>query len=142
MVLVGNLANGWSQAIEKDEARAEALLLEVLQAGTDSAVMHTINNTLRRLQGRLDASRVELEMAMDLAALHAMGASQFGITLIYLGRPEAELPHLERSVRVGRHDPELPHLLNNLNFKFHILPTFSIEYWLFNPLSSSSSTTL
>jgi DNA-binding winged helix-turn-helix (wHTH) protein/TolB-like protein len=113
-VLVGNLANGWSHAIEQDKARAEALLLEVLQAGSDSAVMHTINGTLRRLQGRLDASRVELEMTMDLAPRHAMAASQLGITLIFLGRPEAARPHLERSVRAGRHDPQAPILLNNL----------------------------
>jgi adenylate cyclase len=113
MVLVGDLANGWSHTVEQDEARAEALLLEVLQAGTDSVIMHTINGTLRRLQGRLDASRVELEMTMDLAPRYAMAASQLGITLNFLGRPEAALPHLERSVRVGRHDPQAPLLLNN-----------------------------
>jgi adenylate cyclase len=113
MALVGNLAHGWSNAIE-DEARAEALLLEVLQAGTDGAVMHTINGTLRRLQGRLDASRVELEMTMDLAPRYAMAASQLGITLTFLGRPEAALPHLERSVRDGPHDPQAPLLLSNL----------------------------
>ena len=112
MVLVGNLANGWSYTIEQDKARAEALLLEVLQAGTDSAVMHTIKGTLRRLQGRLDASRVELEMTMDLAPRYAMAASQLGITLTFLGRPEAALPHLERGVRVGRHDPQASLLLN------------------------------
>jgi adenylate cyclase len=114
MVLVGNLAHGWSRAIKEDEARAEALLMEVLQAGTDSAAIHAINGTLRRLQGRLDASRVELEMTMDLAPRYAMAASQLGITLTFLGRPEAALPHLERSVRVGPHDPQAPLLLSNL----------------------------
>jgi DNA-binding winged helix-turn-helix (wHTH) protein/TolB-like protein len=113
-VLVGNLANGWSHAIEQDKARAEALLLEVLQAGSDSGVMHTINGILRRLQGRLNASRVELEMTMDMAPRNAMAASQLGITLIFLGRPEAARPHLERSVRMGRHDSQAPILLNNL----------------------------
>jgi adenylate cyclase len=114
MVLVGNLANGWSHAIDADEARAEALLLEVLQAGMDIAVPHGINGTLRRLQGRLDASRVELEMTMDLAPHYATAASQLGMTLTFLGRPEAALPHLERSVRVGAHDPQASLLLSNL----------------------------
>ena len=31
--LVGGLTNGWSRTIEQDEARAEALLLDVMQAG-------------------------------------------------------------------------------------------------------------
>lgn len=113
-VLVGNLAHGWSHSIEEDETRAEALLLEVLQAGTDSAAIHAVNGTLRRLQGRLDASRVELEMTMDLAPRYAMAASQLGITLTFLGRPEAALPHLERSVRVSPHDPQASLLLSNL----------------------------
>jgi hypothetical protein len=55
-VLVGNIAHGWSDAIEEDDGRAEALLMEVLQAGTDIAGIHAINGTLRRSQGRLDAS--------------------------------------------------------------------------------------
>ena len=114
MVLIGNLANGWSHAIEQDEARAEALLLEVRQADTDIAVTHAINGTLRRLQGRLDASRVELEMTMDLAPHYAAAASQLGMTLTFLGQPEVALPHLERSVRVGPHNPQAALLLNNL----------------------------
>src|SRR5438105_5063914 len=81
-----DLANGRSHAIEHDEARAEALLLEVLQAGTDIALTHVIDGTLRRLQGRLDASRVELEMTMDLAPHYATAASQLGMTLTFLGQ--------------------------------------------------------
>jgi DNA-binding winged helix-turn-helix (wHTH) protein/tetratricopeptide (TPR) repeat protein len=113
-VLVGNLANGWSDAIQQDEARAEALLLEVLQAGTDTAVAHAVYGTLRRLQGNLEASRIELEMAIDLAPRYAMAASQLGMTLIFFGQPEKALPHLERSVRVNPHDPQLPLLLSNI----------------------------
>jgi adenylate cyclase len=113
-VLVGFLSNGWSQAIAQDEARAEALLQDVLQAGTELAVAHGVNGTLRRLQGRLDESRVELEMAMELAPHNAMAAGQLGMTLVYLGRPEAALPHFERSVRMAPHHPQMPLLLSNL----------------------------
>ena len=113
-VLVGNLAGGWSLAIEEDKARAVALLLEALQTGTDIAAIHAINGTLRRVQGRLDASRAELEMTVELAPRYAMAASQLGITLTFLGRLEAALPYLERSARVGAHDPQAPLLLSNL----------------------------
>jgi hypothetical protein len=51
---------------------------------------------------------------MDLASRYAMAASQLGITLTFLGRPAAALPHLERSVRVGLRDPQAPLLLSNL----------------------------
>jgi adenylate cyclase len=113
-VLVGDLSNGWSQAIEQDEARAEALLWDVFQAGTDVAISHGVNGTLRRLQGRLDESRAELEMAMEFAPHYAMAASQLGMTLVYCGLPEAALPYLERSVRMVPHDPQTPLLLSNL----------------------------
>lgn len=113
-VLVRNLTHGWSQAIEQDEARAEALLLDIFQADTDLALTHGVNGTLRRLQGRLNESGVELEMAMDLAPHYAMASSQLGMTLVFSGQPDAALPLLERSVRVAPHDTQTPLLLNNL----------------------------
>jgi hypothetical protein len=84
-VLASNLTNGWSRAIEQDEARTEALLTEVFQAGADNACAHSINGALRRVQGRLDASRVELEMTMDLAPDYSAAQSQLGVTLIFWG---------------------------------------------------------
>jgi adenylate cyclase len=113
-VLIANVADGWSQAVRQDVARAETLLLEVLQADRDTAFPRLILGTLRRLQGRLLESRVELEMATDLAPHSPTAASQIGFTLALLGQPEAALPHMERSVRLAPHDPETPLLLNNL----------------------------
>jgi TolB-like protein len=113
-VLASNLTNGWSRAIEQDEARTEALLTEVFQAGADNACAHSINGALRRVQGRLDASRVELEMTMDLAPDYSAAESQLGVTLIFLGQPEAALPHLERSVRPAAHTPQMALFLSNL----------------------------
>jgi adenylate cyclase len=113
-VLIANVADGWSQAVRQDVARAETLLLEVLQADNDAAFPHLILGTLRRLQGRLQESRVELEMATDLAPHSPMAASQVGVTLAFLGQPEAALPHMERSVRLAPRGPETPLLLSNL----------------------------
>lgn len=113
-VLASDLSNGWSQTIEQDEARIESLLTEVFDTDTDSALGHGINGILRRLQGRLEESRVELEMAMELAPHHAMAASQLGMTLVYCGRPDAALRYFERGVRLARHAPQVPLLLNNL----------------------------
>jgi adenylate cyclase len=113
-VLIGNVANGWSQAVRQDMARGEALMREVFQADLDIAFAHVVHGTLRRLQGRLQESRVELEMATDLAPHSPMAASQKGFTLAFLGRPEAAVPQVERSVRLAPRDPQTPLLLNNL----------------------------
>jgi adenylate cyclase len=112
--LVANLTNGWSHAIERDEAHVEGLLREVFESGTDVALAHGINGILLRLQGRLEKSKAELEMAIDLAPHFAMAASQLGMTLLYCGQPDAALRHFERGVQVGQQDSQMPLLLNNL----------------------------
>jgi adenylate cyclase len=113
-VLVANLANGWSRSIEQDEARVDTLLRDVLRVSADGALSHGINGILRRLQGRLEESRIELEMAMAMAPHYAMAASQFGMTLLYSGQPDEALRWFERGVRVAPQDPQMPLLLNNL----------------------------
>lgn len=113
-VLIGNVADGWSQAVRQDMARGESLMREVFQADVDTALAHVVHGTLRRLQGRLQESRVELEMATDPAPHSPMAASQKGFTLAFLGQPESALPHVERSVRMGSRDPRRPLLLHNL----------------------------
>ena len=59
---------------------------------------------LRRVQGRLSDSRIELEIAIALAPnnIHAIG--QLGITLTFLGHPEAAVPLIERCLRLAPHD--------------------------------------
>jgi adenylate cyclase len=112
--MITSVANGFSQTIEQDEARAEALLLEILAADPDIGLAHLINGTMRRLQGRLYDSRADLEVAMTLAPHSAMSASQLGMTLMFLGQPETAIGFLEKSVRVAAHDPQKPLLLTNL----------------------------
>ncbi|HTI79898.1 MAG TPA: winged helix-turn-helix domain-containing protein [Acetobacteraceae bacterium] len=114
--LVANLTNGWSGSIEQDEARVECLLQDVPEVSVigAGARAHSVKGVLRRLQGRLDESRVELEMAIELAPRHAMAASQLGMTLLYAGRPNEAMQWFERGVRVAPQDHEMPLLLNNL----------------------------
>jgi Tfp pilus assembly protein PilF len=112
--LVGALTNGWSQTIEQDEARAETLLLDVMQAGTDEARVHNIYGTLRRLQGHLEESCTELEMAVDRAPRYAMALGQLGMTHLYRGRPEDALSRFEQGVRGALEDPQAPLVASNL----------------------------
>jgi DNA-binding winged helix-turn-helix (wHTH) protein/tetratricopeptide (TPR) repeat protein len=112
--LIHSLSNGWSHAIEHDEARAEGFLLDALQADMDMAAVHGFLGTLRRLQGRLDESLVELELAIRTAPHVGMTASQIGMTHVYRGRPDAALPHFEAAVRATAHDVQRPLLLSNL----------------------------
>jgi adenylate cyclase len=112
--VVAALANGWSHTIEQDEARSEALVLGAMQAGGDLARAHYIYGTLRRLQGRLEESRVQLEMAADLAPRRAMAASQLGMTHLYCGQPEVALRWFEQGVGLASDDPQAPLLLSNL----------------------------
>ena len=112
--LVASLSNGWSRSIEQDEARVETLLRDVLEVSTEGALAHGINGILRRLQGRLEESRIELEIAMELAPHYAMAASQLGMTLLYCGKPDEALRWFERGVRVAPRDPQMPLLRNNL----------------------------
>ncbi len=113
-VLATSLSIGVSHDVGRDEARMETLLLDVFDAGTDLAAAHLLNGLLRRMQGRLDESRFELETALDEAPHYAMAASQLGMTLLFHGQPGAALPYFERSVRMAPRDPMAPLLLSNL----------------------------
>ena len=64
--------------------------------------------TLRRAQGRLIDPRIELEIAVGLAPnnIHAIG--HLGITLTFLGHPEAAVPLIERCLRLAPNDRNTP----------------------------------
>jgi adenylate cyclase len=113
-VLVSYLSNSLSETIARDEARAETLLQDVFDAGTDVALAHCTNGVLRRLQGRPDESLIELETAVRLAPHFAMAESQLGMTHLFAGRPDAALSHFERGARMDPHGPLGSLLLSNL----------------------------
>jgi tetratricopeptide (TPR) repeat protein len=103
-VLVTNLGNGWSNSFQQDEARADHLLLEALEGDPNDATAHVTMGLLRRLQGRLGESKIDLETAIALDPNHAVALRQLGSTLIYLGQPEAAIPVIDKSMRLNPRD--------------------------------------
>ena len=107
-VLIANIADGWSQTAAQDIARAEQLLLDVLHIDGDIFYAHVWMGVLRRLQGRLDESLIELETALALAPNYPVTMGQLGVTLAFLGQPDAAIPHIERSLLLAPHDAATP----------------------------------
>ena len=103
-VLVSNILDGWSHSSEPDKVRAEELLLEVLRDDAEVPGGRLYLGSLRRLQGRLIDARIELEIAIALAPNNPVAYNQLGAALVFLGQPEAAIPHIEKSLRLGPHD--------------------------------------
>jgi adenylate cyclase len=108
------LANGLSKSREQDMQRAEALLREVFDQDRNDPRAATEMGRLRRLQGRLAESRIELERAVGLDPSNPYAIAQLGITTLFLGQPDAALAYLEKWLRLDPHRPNL----------------FFIHYWL------------
>ncbi|HET6170919.1 MAG TPA: tetratricopeptide repeat protein, partial [Terracidiphilus sp.] len=100
--------DGWSHSVGPDSARAEQLLLDVLRDDAEVSDGHLYMGSLRRLQGRLIDARVELEIAIALAPNSPVAYNQLGATLVFLGQPEAAMPHIEKSLRLAPHDRITP----------------------------------
>jgi tetratricopeptide (TPR) repeat protein len=60
---------------------------------------------LRRIQNRLNESRIELEIAVALDRNNAHALFMLGQTLMFLGQPEAAIPLMESANRLDPRDP-------------------------------------
>jgi TolB-like protein len=100
LVLASNFWYGWSRSFQQDEARAERLLLEVFAVDPSDITARIAMGILRRLQGRLTESKIELESVPALDR-NVAGLRQLGATLVYLGQPKAAIRPLERSIRLS-----------------------------------------
>jgi adenylate cyclase len=115
--LSANIGCGWSTSPQEDEARAERLLLESIECDANSFRSRQALGLLRRLQNRLDESRIELETTVALVPNYAPAFCQLGMTLICLGQPDSAIPQIEKGIRLGPHEPHgysmlsLAHLL-------------------------------
>jgi tetratricopeptide (TPR) repeat protein len=115
-VLLVSGASGFSKSRQQDQARAEQLLLEALELnGNHKRALYAIG-WLRRLQGRLIESQIELEKAIALDRNFAGGLVQLGYTLNALGQPEAALPHFERAIELSPRDPNRHWFYSGLGF--------------------------
>jgi adenylate cyclase len=104
-VLAANLADGWSSTREQDEARAEQLLLEALEWDQNRSMAHLAMGTLRRVQNRFLEAQIEYQAAITLDRNNARAHLQLGNTLIFMGQPEAGIPHIEKTIRLNPYDP-------------------------------------
>jgi len=114
------IADGWSTSVQKDKARAEQLLLEAIECDASSFRARQALGLLRRLQNRLDESRIELETAIALAPNYAPAFCQLGMTLICLGQPDAAIPEIEKGIRFAPHDVVSPSAYSMLTVAYLI----------------------
>jgi adenylate cyclase len=106
-MLTGKLSNGWSSSVQQDQERAEQLILEVLDRDPNDARPHINLGILRRVQNRLGEARIELETGITLDRNNTVAFRNLGYTLIQMGRPEAAIPYIEKSIRLSPHDPAI-----------------------------------
>jgi adenylate cyclase len=105
-VLSGRLADGWSISLQQDPARAGQLLQEALERDQSRSTAHFAMGVLRRMQNRLSEAQSEFETAIALNPNDARASYQLGVTLMFLGHPEAGIPHIEKATRLDPNDPE------------------------------------
>jgi TolB-like protein/Flp pilus assembly protein TadD len=106
--LVCNVANYWSTSVEQDKARAERLLLEAIEQDANNARARAALGVLRRVQNRLDESRIEFETAIALAPNYAAAFWMLGTTLILLGRPDAAILVGEKGLQLSSSGEAVP----------------------------------
>jgi class 3 adenylate cyclase/TolB-like protein/tetratricopeptide (TPR) repeat protein len=107
LCLVHGLADGWSRSVQEDETQADRLLREALERDTNQPMARVATGLLRRYQNRLSEAQAELEMAVALDNNNADALRQLGLTLLFLGRPDAAIPPLEAAIRLNPRDPNL-----------------------------------
>ena len=104
-ILTTNVGVGSSLAPRQEAARAERLLLDAIEQDANSSRAHTVLGMLRRIQNRLEESRIEFETAVALDRNNAHALLGLGQTLTYLGHPAEAIPQIERSIRLDPLDP-------------------------------------
>jgi TolB-like protein/class 3 adenylate cyclase/Tfp pilus assembly protein PilF len=106
-VLAGKLAEGWGSSAQQDPMRAERLLREVMERDATRSAAHFTMGVLRRMQNRLTEARSEFETTIALDPNDARALYHLGVTLMFLGYPEAGIPHIQNAVRRDPHDPNI-----------------------------------
>jgi adenylate cyclase len=101
------IAGGWSKSPREDEARAAQLLAAALERDANHVMARVAMGLLRRSQNRLGEAQAELEMAVAIDRNCAEALRLLATALLFLGEPEAAIPHLERAIRLNPRDPNL-----------------------------------
>jgi adenylate cyclase len=100
-ILLGDIAEGISNSVNEDGARAERLMSEALERDSNRSSAHSVIGLLRRIQGRWDESRVEWETAIALDQNNAYAIRQLGHTVVIQGQPETAIPYFEKAIRLN-----------------------------------------
>jgi tetratricopeptide (TPR) repeat protein len=104
-ILISDIADGWSHNAENELPRAEELLHEALDCNPNRSMAHYAMGLVRRSQGRLIESKMEFEAAVALDRNNARAHFNLGNGLMFLGQPEAAIPHIEKALRLNPYDP-------------------------------------
>lgn len=148
-LLVTTIKVGWSSSVQQDQARAEQLLVEVLERDANSASAHDDMGELRRVQNRLAEAKVEFETAIALDRNNVGAFFHLGMLMMWLGRPEEGIPLDWKAVRLDPRSPApfywaLGHshlLLGEVDQAIDLLRkarALNPRYW-FTPLSLASA---
>jgi len=106
-VLGAKLTDGFSDSIQQDEARACQLLTEALERDPNQSLAHEAMGRIRKVQNRLTEARIEFESAIALDRNNARAIYNLGGALMFLGEPEAAIPHLEKAIRISPKDTNI-----------------------------------
>jgi len=103
-LLVTTIKVGWSNSVQEDQARAEQLLVEVLERDAFSASAHDQLGELRRFQNRLAEAQIEFETAIALDPNNPAAFFHLGMNLMFLGRPQEGIPLDWKAIRLDPHN--------------------------------------
>ena len=106
-LLVDDVVLRFTTSREQDVARADQLLREALAREMNISMAHFAMGVLRRIQVRLNDSQIELQAAIALDRNNARAYQQLGLTLMWLGRPDAAIPQIKKAIRLNPHDPNI-----------------------------------
>jgi adenylate cyclase len=106
-LLVDDVVLRFTTSREQDVARADQLLQEALAREMNISMAHFAMGVLRRIQVRLNDSQIELQAAIALDRNNARAYQQLGLTLMWLGQPDAAIPQIKKAIRLNPHDPNI-----------------------------------
>src|SRR6202022_3313572 len=69
---------------------------------------HLLMGLLRRHPNRLPETRIEFETAIALDQNSANAFRQLGVTLMFMGQPQAAIPPIDKGVRLSPYDANIP----------------------------------
>jgi tetratricopeptide (TPR) repeat protein len=131
-LLVDDVVLRFTTSREQDVARADQLLQEALAREMNISMAHFAMGVLRRIQVRLNDSQIELQAAIALDRNNARAYQQLGLTLMWLGQPDAAIPQIKKAIRLNPTTQTSPVTTGRL-----VRQISSLATWMTRPSSSA-----